>query len=279
MSASVSFLDRHYGLFRRLHSLSGIVPIGVFLCTHLLTNSSVVWGRMDARKGAYGHAGAATFQHEVNFIHSLPFLLILEVSLWAAIAFHVVLGVVYARSGRANTSAYPYGGNRRYALQRASGYVGVLFILYHVATLRWGWTFLVPGGTAWSAEFAGSTMAAVLRGSADGVTPAGIAVSAFYLLGVSLLVFHFANGLWTAAITWGLTVSRAAQVRWGYVCAGLGAGLMAMGWAAVIGFALLEPGAARQTELNLNGGAREAGVIERGAGGAGQPMPGGERNQ
>ena len=24
-----------------------------------------------------------------------------------------------------------------------------------------------------------------------------------YFLGVSLLVFHFANGLWTAAITWG----------------------------------------------------------------------------
>jgi succinate dehydrogenase/fumarate reductase cytochrome b subunit len=38
------FLDRHYFLIRRLHSLSGVFPIGVFLFPHLLTNSSIVWG-------------------------------------------------------------------------------------------------------------------------------------------------------------------------------------------------------------------------------------------
>src|SRR5690349_5113672 len=87
------FFERNYFLFRRLHSLSGIVPIGVFLISHLLTNSSVVWGLTDSRKAETGHAGVATFQHEVDFIHSIPFLLIIEVSLWGAIAFHSIFGV------------------------------------------------------------------------------------------------------------------------------------------------------------------------------------------
>ena len=241
-------MQEHHFLLRRLHSLSGIIPIGLFLCSHLLTNASVVWGQLDNHKVVYGHAGAATFQHEVDFIHSIPFLLLIEVSLWVSIVFHSVLGVYYAMTGSVNTGAYAYGSNWRYRLQRLTGYIGVFFILYHVGTLRWGWTFLTPGGTAWSADFAGSTMAMVLRGSKSDLTLGGILVSAGYLVGVTSLVYHFANGLWTSAITWGLTVSESAQRRWGRACLGIGAGLMALGWAAVIGFATLNPTNARKTE-------------------------------
>jgi len=248
------FLERNYFLFRRLHSLSGIVPIGVFLVSHLLTNSSVVWGLTDSRKAETGHAGVATFQHEVDFIHSIPFLLIIEVSLWGAIAFHSILGVFYAMSGKGNTHRYAYQDNFRYTLQRISGYLGILFIFYHVATLRWGWTFLIPGGTSWSAEFAASTMAAILRGGTDGITMPAVLVAIGYFLGISLLVFHFANGLWTAAITWGLTLSASAQKRWGMACAGLGAGLMAMAWASLFGFLLLDPAKAREAEEKHHAG-------------------------
>lgn len=250
-----SFFEKHHFLLRRLHSLTGVMPIGMFVFTHLTTNSSIVWGMLNQGKAEYGHAGAATFQHEVNFIHSLPFLLLIEVfGLWLPIAFHSILGIYYATTGKNNVSSYGYGGNKRYALQRISGYVGVLFIFYHVATLRWGWTFLVPGGTKWSAEYAASTMAAALQGGTDGITGAGYVVAAFYMLGVSLLVFHLANGLWTAAITWGLTVSASAQRRWGYACAGIGAALMGAAWAAVIGFALLDHDKARAAEERMLAG-------------------------
>lgn len=263
--AAISFLDRHHFLLRRLHSLTGIAPIGLFLVSHLTTNSSIVWGLLDSRKAADGHAGVATFQHEVNFIHAIPFLLLIEVfGLWLPIAFHAVLGVYYARSGKSNTAAYAYQANWRYTLQRVSGYAGILFIFYHVATLRWGWTFLVPGGTTWGAEAAASTLALALKGSETGLTPAGVAVSIGYMLGVTLLVFHFANGLWTAAITWGLTISRPAQRRWGYVCAGLGAGMMLMAWSAVIGFATLDIDEARKTEQHtLTNHASAPGAAER----------------
>jgi succinate dehydrogenase / fumarate reductase cytochrome b subunit len=139
-----------------------------------------------------------------------------------------------------------------------SGYIGVVFIFYHVATLRWGWTFLIPGGTKWEAEYAASRLAMVFQGGAEGMTTAGLIVSIFYMAGVSLLVFHLANGLWSAAITWGLTVTQKAQDRWGWVCAAIGVALMAMAWSAVIGFATLDPAHAEAAERMVNHGHPES---------------------
>ena len=78
-------------------------------------------------------------------------------------------------------------------------------------------------------------------------------VAVFYFLGVSGLVFHFANGLWSAAITWGITISRPAQKRWGMACAGLGATLMLMAWASIIGFATLDYDQAVAVEAQMRG--------------------------
>lgn len=254
MAESQGFLERHHFLLRRLHSLTGIVPIGVFVLFHLTTNASIVWGRITGHAGHEGAAsGVSTFQHEVNFIHSLPALFLIEVfGLWLPLAFHSLLGIAYAIGGRPNLDHYKYQSNARYVLQRLSGYIGFVFIFYHVATLRWGWSFLIPGGTEWSGEYAASTMAAALQGG-DSLNILGIVVSIFYMLGVSLLVFHLANGLWTAAITWGLTVTEGAQKRWGQICAALGVLLMAAAWSAVLGFVTLDQDTARQVEAGMLG--------------------------
>lgn len=244
-------LTKQHFLLRRLHSLTGIVPIGVFLIMHLTTNSTIAWGGLNTRADQEGYGwfdrAIATFQHEVSFINETPLLLLIEITLWASIAFHSILGVAYAMSGRPNNADYKYGGNARYTLQRLTGYFGIFFIFYHVATLRWGWSWL-PGAAEWSHHNAASTMAHAIQGSTEGLTATGLVVSIFYFVGVSGLVFHFANGLWTAAITWGLTISRAAQRRWGYACAGLGAGLMVLAWASVVGFATLDYEQARSVE-------------------------------
>jgi succinate dehydrogenase / fumarate reductase cytochrome b subunit len=245
-------MHKHHFLLRRLHSLTGIVPVGVFLIMHLTTNSTIAWGGLNARAGQEGYGwfdrAIATFQHEVSFINDMPLLLLIEITLWVSIAFHSILGVVYAMSGRSNNADYKYGGNIRYTLQRLTGYFGIFFIFYHIATLRWGWSWLVPGGAEWSHHYASSTLAAALQGGTEGMNAAGFAISAFYFIGVSALVFHFANGLWTAAITWGLTISRKAQQRWGFACAGLGAALMIMAWMSVVGFATLDYDQARSVE-------------------------------
>jgi succinate dehydrogenase/fumarate reductase cytochrome b subunit len=175
---------RIHFLLRRLHSLTGIVPIGVFLCIHLLTNSSIVWGKYltDPHVTNPAHGGVEEFIHDVNFIHSLPMLIFIEVfGLWLPIAFHIVLGIYYAVSGRPNVGAYGYSNNWRYTLQRLSGYLGVLFIFMHVASLRWGWTFggLLP---SFSVDAAASSTALHFQAGSSLRT---FIITAFYLVSVS----------------------------------------------------------------------------------------------
>lgn len=233
------------------------------MMAHLLTNASIAWGMVNSRGSQYVSADTieavgeitarqvGTFQHDVGFINNMPFLIMIEVSLWLGIGFHSVLGVYYARTGKSNTKRYAYQDNWRYNLQRSTGYIAIFYIFYHVATLRWGWTFLSPTSTAWSHEQAASTFSLALRGQMSGISAFGMAVSLFYFIGVTACVYHFANGLWTAAITWGLTVSEAAQKRWGFACAGLGAGLMALAWSSLIGFLLLDIEAAQKIEHDI----------------------------
>jgi len=253
------FIEQHYHLIRRLHSLSGVFPIGLFLIIHLTTNASVVWGKAlnantfaDRGIDAAG-AGVATLQHEVDFIHSTPGLAFVEIGLlWLPILFHSALGVWFASTGRFNTTRYAYQDNWRYVWQRLTGYVGVIFIFMHISSLRWGWSYggLMPG---FDAEAAASSIATHLQKGT-----AGLLMAAFYLVCVLALVFHFANGLWTAAITWGVTVSVGAQKRWGQICALLGVGLAGAAVAAVFGFATLDPAKAREVEAKFHAGRAHA---------------------
>ncbi|MBY0262010.1 MAG: succinate dehydrogenase cytochrome b558 subunit [Phycisphaerales bacterium] len=261
MTHQQSLFERNYFLHRRLHSLTGIVPVGLFLIFHLTTNGSVLWGQLDSRLRVDGNdPGVATFQHEVDFIHSTPFLLLLEVfGIWLPIAYHSVLGVYFAVTGKSNVSRYAYQDNWRYTWQRITAYIGLVFIFWHIATLRWGWVSLIPSNwgaepakvLSWNGEHAASSMAAIMQGGTEGMMSWGLVHTAAYAIGTVAMVFHFANGLWTAAITWGLTVSAAAQKRWGWICLGLGAGLMVMGLGAVFKFATLNYEDARKTELKL----------------------------
>jgi len=246
--AAEPFVQRHYFLLRRLHSLTGVAPIGLFLFPHLATNSSIVWGRFIGDP-SYGDGGVESFQHEVNFIHNLPFLFFIEMfALWLPIAFHAILGVWFARTGRSNVKHYSWSANRRYTLQRLSGYLGVVFIFLHLASLRFGITF---GGLFPTFDPVHAASSTALH-FGDGLP--GLLRAAFYLVCVLALVYHFANGLWTAAITWGLTISAGAQRRFAYVCVAVGLLLGAAGVTAVLGFASLDPVKAREIELKMLGG-------------------------
>lgn len=253
---SQSLLAKHYFLLRRLHSLSGIVPIGAFLFPHLFTNSSIMWGRWISPSSTVPGAvkGIEMFQDEVNFIHSLPFLFLIELfGLWLPLAFHAGFGFYIAKQAKYNTQRYAYQDNWRYVWQRITGYLAFLFIFAHVASLRWGWSFggLFPSFDAHAA--ASSTAAHFQQGRM------GILMAAFYLVCVLAIVFHFANGLWTAGITWGLTVSQGAMRRWGQVCAGIGITLALAAVLSVYGFATLDIPVARETEAHMLG-AKAAGT-------------------
>ena len=243
-----TFFNRHYFLLRRLHSLSGVVPVGVYLFPHLTTNSSIVWGEALTSGGG---GGVETFQHEVNFIHSLPALALLEIFLiWLPLAYHAGFGIFIMGTGRGNARHYGYADNWRYSWQRWTGWIALVFIFYHIATLRWGWDWLPLAGV-FDPHAAASTTAVALRGGIEDVTWRAFAVGALYTIGMLATVYHFANGLWTAAITWGLTVTEAAQRRWGYVCLVIGIGLGAAGLASVVGFLALDIERAQAIEQGM----------------------------
>lgn len=102
---------RHYFLLRRLHSLTGLV-FGGYLIIHLLVNATLAEG---AR-----HAGQATvYQQQVDKIHSLPFLSMVEWTLiYLPILYHTFYGIWITATGQPNVDRYGYAKNWFYILQR-----------------------------------------------------------------------------------------------------------------------------------------------------------------
>lgn len=219
-----SLFSRHEFAIRRIHSLTGIVPLGLYMCVHLATNASLL-------------NGTQTFQRAVYLIHSPGKLLpLLE---WALIflplVFHAVIGVWIAKTGRSNLSSYNYSGNRRYAFQRWTGIIALVYLFFHILHLH-GWFHadlwlkaIEPLGFANFRPYnAASTLVVAMTGF---VWPA------FYLIGMLACVYHFANGLWTAGITWGLWITPKAQKRATELCAAFGVVIGILGvsaWWAVV---------------------------------------------
>ena len=226
MSDSPSFLERHQFLIYRLFSLAGLMPVGAFLIVHLLTNASVL-------------GGAASFQSRVDLIHSLgPLLVPIEVAfIFLPMLFHAVVGFVIIANGLPNVGSYPYVGNVRYTLQRVTGMIAFVFILWHLYQLHWLGAPL--GGGRFDPHHATSTAATALR-------PAW--VTALYAIGVLSAVFHFANGLWTLGITWGIWTSPAAMRRANAVSVVVGLLLAVAGLGSLAGLRAVDVDQARATE-------------------------------
>ncbi|MEZ6105512.1 MAG: hypothetical protein R3B96_05215 [Pirellulaceae bacterium] len=88
---------RHEFLLRRLHSLSGLIPVGAYMIVHLLTNSLTMMG-------------TAPFQNAVYQIHALgPALPLVEWGfIFIPILFHAIFGVVIIFTGRSNVAHHGY---------------------------------------------------------------------------------------------------------------------------------------------------------------------------
>jgi succinate dehydrogenase / fumarate reductase cytochrome b subunit len=229
-----SFLVRHQFLIYRLFSLSGLIPVGAYLVVHLLTNASVINGPM-------------TFQEQVNRIHSLGVVLPLVewTFIFIPLLFHATVGWLIISGAVPNAGSYAYASNIRYTLQRATGIIAFVFIVIHVVQLHHlaGAPFKEIGDVKFGAQFdphhAASSTAIALQ-------PAWIKV--LYVVGMLSVVYHFANGLWTQGITWGIWTSAAAQRRANWVTILVGVGLAAVGLSALFGMWTLDVNRAVRVE-------------------------------
>ena len=184
----VQTASRYY-LSRKLHSVLGVVPVGLFLIEHFITNSTALFG-------------AATYDRAALTLQSVPGIAVIEVLLiFAPLLFHAILGVKIYFEARNNPMSYSHFRNWMFFLQRLTGIFTFVFVGYHVWQFRIAKFFTGQDVTY-------QTVAHAL---------ASPWMAAFYALGVVAAAFHLANGLWSFGITWGITVGQSSQRRMAYV--------------------------------------------------------------
>lgn len=194
---------------RRLHSLLGVIPIGVFLIQHLLVNHFAVYGE-------------ESFNQAAGFMANLPFVLLLEIFvIYLPILFHAILGVYIVFVARNNTRRYGYFRNWMFYLQRITGLITLVFIAWHVFETR---VQIALG----NAELDYSLMEGILTNPV---------MFWFYVIGVLSAVFHFSNGLWSFFVTWGITQSPKSQKIVTYATVLVFLGLSFVGMRTLITFA------------------------------------------
>ena len=212
---------------RRLHSLTGIAPLGLFLFEHFFTNS-------------YSHQGEAAFNEKVQFLRTLPFLFFIEWGvLFLPFLYHMFYGLYIMYTGEYTIRDQHNNRAWMYWLQRATAIPAFAFIMYHVISLRF-----MPHG-AGEPNF----YRIMIEKFNNPIILGG------YVVGILCVVFHFANGIATFCMTWGITISPNSQRLMGYACIGIGFALAGAALWAVLGFVKpmpTEPGTAEmQHTMNL----------------------------
>jgi succinate dehydrogenase / fumarate reductase cytochrome b subunit len=207
-------------ILRKLHQLTGIMPLGFFLLEHFYTNSKAL-------------SGAADFNTAVKDLQSIPYILFIEIGgIFIPLIYHAVYGIVITAEARPNNLYYPYSRNWFYTIQRVTGIILFFFITFHVLNFRFG---LIPGlNTLSVANHPEQSFQIVSREFRM------LPIFIVYVIGITSTVWHLANGVWLFLVDWGITIGERAQKIAGYACLGFGVVLLAVGINAAVAF--IRPG-------------------------------------
>jgi succinate dehydrogenase / fumarate reductase, cytochrome b subunit len=179
MSANATPANSSY-LLRKLHSFTGILPVGAFLAEHFWSNSAAL---VSARK----------YDQTSEDLQTIPYRLLVE---WAFIflplLFHGGYGIYIWLRGKSNVSQYPWVRNWLYTFQRWTGLIAFAYIGWHLYTERW----ITHGRSTYA------TVASDLRNPW---------VLAFFVVGVLASSFHLGVGIWNFLCKWGLAATVRAQ--------------------------------------------------------------------
>lgn len=192
---------------RRLHSLLGVIPVGIFLCQHLIVNH-------------FATNGAESFNKAAGFMANLPFRYALElVVIFLPILYHAIYGLYIAFTGTSNVNNYGYLRNWLYLFQRISGVITLIFITWHV----------------WQTRIASQLGTEVNYDMMHNILSSKFFL-VFYIVGILSTVFHFANGLWSFLVSWGITVTPKSQRISTFITLGIFVVLSFVGLTAIFAF-------------------------------------------
>jgi succinate dehydrogenase / fumarate reductase cytochrome b subunit len=197
----------HSFFWHKLHSLTGIVPIGAFLVEHIVSNYETVNGPL-------------AYAQQVKFLNSLPLVRVLEWTfIFIPLAFHALYGLFIAFRGRVNVNVYPWASNWMYISQRVTGIIAFLYIIQHV----------------WRQRFSGVSLpehpgAAFHKVQVELSNPWMLAI---YVIAMIATCWHFSYGVWLFAAKWGITPGDRARKKFGWICGIAGTALCLMGLASI----------------------------------------------
>ena len=214
-------------VLRRLHSLTGIIPVGAFLFEHILISNST----------AIGQGGPAAYARQVSFLANLPLVFFLELfGIWLPIAYHALYGFYIWYRGDSNTASYPWSGNWMYTLQRWTGGIAFIYIVWHVYTMR----FLGSDLHLRPDLSFGKVQHEVFQTS----------LFLFYVVGLIAASWHFAYGIWLFCAKWGIVSGDRAQKRLLALCLAFFFLLTGVGLASLTSFRSHTQQPFDQSEIN-----------------------------
>ncbi len=176
-------------LLRRIHSLTGIIPVGLFLVYHLYIQ-------------LYLHSGAEAYNGVVNSYYDGPLaLVLLIVFVYIPLFFHSFYGVKLSIEAQIQPE-YTFFSHLLYWLQRLSGVGIFLFIFAHI----WNTQIKPLADGTWGTHFEH-----LHEGFHDPTF--GLVTISVYVFGILGATFHLANGINTFCITWGIATTPKSQAR------------------------------------------------------------------
>ncbi|KJS46281.1 MAG: succinate dehydrogenase [Peptococcaceae bacterium BRH_c23] len=182
--------------------------MGIFLMVHMFINSLATLGQGDFNRG-------------VSLLHSIPYLWFLElVVIFIPILYHALYGIWIVYLTRNNLENYRYFRNWLFYLQRVSALITMLFVTWHVVVLRFSEGLI---NRNMDFEFVSTALNQPL-------------ILILYLFGLLASFGHFANGLWSFLVSWGVTVGEQAQRTAAYACFAVFVILTAVGINALLAF-------------------------------------------
>jgi succinate dehydrogenase / fumarate reductase cytochrome b subunit len=195
----------HSFFLRKLHSLSGLIPVGAYMADHLWENS-------------YSLVSAGKYNEASQSLQTVPWRLALEiVVIWLPLLYHGGYGFYVWAHGKSNVSAYPWVGNWMFALQRWTGLVAFFFLGWHVYNER-----LVTRGMSTYMDVYNSMQNPWFF--------------SFFLLGVIACSVHLGVGIWNFLCKWGLAATVRSQRAAGFLGVGVAIVMLIMSVTIVICF-------------------------------------------